>query len=163
MDATSIASVWTLVALIIFLGIVVYLKVPGMVGKSLDDRADKIRGELEEARKLREEAQQLLAEYQRKRKEAEKEASDMIAAAKREADIIVADAKQKTEDYVERRTALAEQKIAQAEREAVNEVRSDAVEIAVAAAGKLLEDKIDNKAAASLFKSSLAEVKTRLN
>lgn len=163
MDATSIASVWTLVALIIFLGIVVYLKVPGMVGKSLDDRADKIRGELEEARKLREEAQQLLAEYQRKRKEAEKEASDMIAAAKREADIIVADAKQKTEDYVERRTALAEQKIAQAEREAVNEVRSDAVEIAVAAAGKLLEDKIDSKAAASLFKSSLAEVKTRLN
>lgn len=163
MDATSIASIWTLVALIIFLGIVVYLKVPGMVGKSLDDRADKIRGELEEARKLREEAQQLLAEYQRKRKEAEKEASDMIAAAKREADIIVADAKQKTEDYVARRTALAEQKIAQAEREAVNEVRSDAVEIAVAAAGKLLEDKIDSKAAASLFKSSLSEVKTRLN
>ncbi len=163
MDATSIASIWALVALIIFLGIVLYLKVPGMIGKSLDDRAEKIRGELEEARKLREEAQQLLAEYQRKRKEAEKEASEMIAAAKHEADIIVADAKQKTEDYVVRRTALAEQKIAQAEREAVNEVRSDAVEIAVAAAGKILQDKIDTKAAASLFKSSLAEVKSRLN
>ena len=163
MDATSIASIWALVALIIFLGIVLYLKVPGMIGKSLDDRADKIRGELEEARKLREEAQQLLAEYQRKRKEAEKEASEMVAAAKHEADIIVADAKQKTEDYVARRTTLAEQKIAQAEREAVNEVRTDAVEIAVAAAGKILEDKIDTKAAASLFKSSLAEVKSRLN
>lgn len=163
MDATSLASVWALVALIIFLGVVLYFKVPGMVGKSLDDRADKIRNELEEARKLREEAQQLLAEYQRKRKEAEKEASDMIAAAKHEADIIVADAKQKTEDYVARRTALAEQKIAQAERDAVNEVRTDAVEIAIAAAGKLLEAKIDDKAAATLFKSSLAEVKSRLN
>ncbi len=163
MDATSLASVWALVALVIFLGIVFYLKVPATVGKTLDARADKIRNDLEEARKLREEAQQLLAEYQRKRKEAEKEASDMITAAKKEAEIIVADAKQKTEDYVARRTALAEQKIAQAEREAVNEVRSDAVEIAVAAAGKLLEDKIDSKAATSLFKSSLSEVKSRLN
>lgn len=163
MDATSMASVWTLVALIIFLGIILYVKVPGMVGKSLDDRADKIRNELEEARKLREEAQQLLAEYQRKRKEAEKEASEMVAAAKHEADAIVADAKQKTEDYVARRTTLAEQKIAQAEREAVNEVRSNAVEIAVAAAGKLLEEKMDTKTTASLFKSTLAEVKSRLN
>ncbi|MEZ5810695.1 MAG: F0F1 ATP synthase subunit B [Rhizobiaceae bacterium] len=163
MDATSLASVWALVALIIFLGVVLYFKVPAMVGKSLDDRADKIRNELEEARKLREDAQQLLAEYQRRRKEAEKEASDMVAAARHEADIIVADAKQKTEDYVARRTALAEQKIAQAERDAVNEVRSDAVEIAVAAAGRLLEAKIDDKAADALFKSSLAEVKSRLN
>lgn len=163
MDATSLATVWALVALVIFLGIVLYLKVPATVGKSLDDRADKIRNELEEARKLREEAQQLLAEYQRKRKEAEKDASDMIEAAKHEAEIIVADAKLKTEDYVARRTALAEQKIAQAERDAVNEVRTDAVEIAIAAAGRILEEKIDNKAAASLFKSSLAEVKSRLN
>ncbi len=163
MDATSMASVWALVALVIFLGIIIYVKVPAMIGKSLDDRADKIRNELEEARKLREEAQQLLAEYQRKRKEAEKEASDMVAAAKHEAEIIVSDAKQKTEDYVARRTALAEQKIAQAERDAVNEVRSNAVEIAVAAAGKLLEGQIDAKAAASLFKKSLADVKSRLN
>lgn len=163
MDATSVASIWTLVALVIFLGIIVYLKVPAMITKSLDDRADKIRDELEEARKLREEAQQLLAEYQRKRKEAEQEASEMVAAAKHEAEAIVTDAKQKTEDYVARRTALAEQKIAQAEREAVNEVRSDAVEIAIAAAGKLLEDRIDGKAAATLFKSSLSEVKSRMN
>lgn len=163
MDATSMASVWTLVALVIFLGIVLYVKVPGMVGKSLDDRADKIRNQLEEARKLREEAQQLLAEYQRKRKEAEKEADEMISAARHEAEAIIADARRKTGDYVARRTALAEQKIARAEREAVNEVRSDAVEIAVAAAGKLLEDRMDGKAAASLFKSSLPEVKSRLN
>ena len=74
------ATFWALVALIIFLAVVVYLKVPGMIGKSLDDRAEKIRNELEEARKLREEAQALLAEYQKKRKEAEKEAGDIVEA-----------------------------------------------------------------------------------
>ena len=76
MDATSLAAVWATVALFIFLGIAAYLKVPGTIGKALDARADRIRNELEEARKLREEAQQVLAEYQRKRKEAEAEATD---------------------------------------------------------------------------------------
>ena len=61
------AAFWALVALVIFLGIVIYLKVPGMINKSLDERAERIRNELDEARRLREEAQQLLAEYQRKR------------------------------------------------------------------------------------------------
>ena len=124
MDATSTATFWALVALVIFLGVVVYIKVPGMIAKALDARADKIRNELDEARRLREEAQQLLAEYQQKRKEAEKEAADIVAAAKREADMLVGEAHKKTEDYVARRTALAEQKIAQAERDAVNEVRA---------------------------------------
>jgi F-type H+-transporting ATPase subunit b len=163
MDATSLASLWALVALVIFIGIVIYLKAPAMVARSLDERAGRIRNELEEARSLREEAQQLLAEYQRKRKEAEQEAEDMVAAARREAEIIVAEAKQKTGEYVARRTALAEQKIAQAERDAVNEVRSDAVAIAVAAAARLMQEKIDAKAAADLFKASLSEVKSRLN
>ena len=163
MDATSLATVWTLVALIIFFGIVVYLKVPGMVTKSLDERADKIRNELDEARKLREEAQQVLAEYQRKRKEAEQEASDIVAAAKRDADLLLEEAKEKTREYVARRTALAEQKIAQAERDAVNEVRSRAVDVAVAAAGDLLASKVDAKARGELFKSALKEVRTRLN
>ncbi|MBO6718952.1 MAG: F0F1 ATP synthase subunit B [Rhizobiaceae bacterium] len=163
MDATSLATVWTLVALVIFLGIVVYVKAPSMVMKSLDDRADRIRNELDEARKLREESQQLLAEYQRKRKEAEQEASDIVAAAKREADLLLEDAKEKTQEYVTRRTAMAEQKIAQAERDAVNEVRSRAVDIAVAAAGDLLASKLDAKSRADLFKSSLGEVRSRLN
>ena len=137
MDATF----WAFVALIIFLGIVFYFKVPGMISKSLDERADQIRNELDEARRLREEAQQLLAEYQRKRKEAEQDAADIVAAAKREADMLVDEAQKKTEEYVARRTALAEQKIAQAERDAVNEVRASAVDIAVEAARKLLGDK----------------------
>ncbi|BCH26222.1 ATP synthase subunit b [Mesorhizobium sp. L-8-10] len=159
MDATF----WALVALVIFLGIVFYMKVPGMLGKSLDERANRIRNELDEARRLREEAQQLLAEYQRKRKEAEQEAGEIVAAAKREATNLVAEAHKKTEDYVARRTALAEQKIAQAERDAVSEVRSSAVDIAVEAARSVLAGKVDAKAGADLFKTSVQELKAKLN
>ncbi|MFU0507680.1 F0F1 ATP synthase subunit B [Pseudaminobacter sp. NGMCC 1.201702] len=159
MDATF----WALVALIIFLAIVLYMKVPALIGKALDRRSNRIREELEEARKLREEAQQLLAEFQRKRKEAEKDAVDIVNAAKHEADLLLADAKQKTEDYVARRTALAEQKIGQAERDAVNEVRSSAVDIAVEAARTLLAGKVDSKVDGNLFKASLQEVKSKLN
>ena len=157
------ATFWALVALIIFLAVIVYLKVPGMIGKSLDDRAEKIRNELEEARKLREEAQALLAEYQKKRKEAEKEAAEIVDAAKREAEMITTDAKQKTEEYVARRTALAEQKIAQAEADALDEVRGSAVEMALAAATRILGDKVSGKTATDLFKQSLDEVKARMN
>lgn len=163
MDATSLASLWATVALVIFLGIVVYMKVPGMISKALDGRADKIRHDLDEARRLREEAQALLAEFQEKRKAAEKEAADIVTAAKREAEMLVAEAHKKTEDYVSRRTAMAEQKIAQAEREAVNEVRSSAVDIAVEAARKLLADNPEIKAGEELFKSSLRELKSKLN
>jgi F-type H+-transporting ATPase subunit b len=159
MDATF----WAFISLIIFLAIVVYLKVPGMMGKSLDERANRIRNELDEARRLREEAQQLLAEYQRKRKEAEQEASEIVAAAKREAGHLVEEAHKKTEDYVARRTALAEQKIAQAERDAVTEVRSSAVDIAVEAARAVLAGKVDAKADANLFKASVQELKSKLN
>jgi F-type H+-transporting ATPase subunit b len=159
MDATF----WALVALVIFAGIVVYLKVPGMIGKSLDERADRIRRELDDARRLREEAQQLLADYQRKRTEAEKEAGDIIAAAKREADQLLTEAHGRTEEYVARREALAELKIGQAEREAVNEVRASAVDIAVEAARALLAAKVDAKAGADIFKASLQEVKSKLN
>jgi F-type H+-transporting ATPase subunit b len=139
------------------------MKVPAMVAKSLDERAARIRHELDEARRLREEAQQLLAEYQRKRKDAEQEAADIVAAAEREAGMLVEEAKKRTEDYVARRTALAEQKIAQAERDAVNEVRSSAVDIAVEAARRLLRGKVDGGVAGDLFQSSLREVRTKLN
>ncbi len=159
MDATF----WAFVALVIFIAIVIYLKVPATISKSLDERAVRIHNELDEARRLREEAQQLLAEYQRKRKEAEKEAGDIVAAAKREAGQLVEDAKKKTDEYVARRTALAEQKIGQAERDAVNEVRARAVDVAVDAARSVLAAKVDGKADADLFKASVAELKARLN
>lgn len=157
------ATWWAFIALIIFIGVIAYFKVPAMIGKALDDRADKISGQLEEARRLREEAQELLAEYMRKRSEAEKEAEEIVDAAKREAAAFSAEAKQKTEDYVKRRTAMAEQKIAQAEAEAVNQVRASAVDVAVAAAEQLLGTKVTSAKANDLFKASIAEIKTRMN
>lgn len=159
MDATF----WALIGLIIFLAILVYLKVPAMMGRSLDERAANIAKELDEARTLREEAQALLAEYHRKRKEAEKEASEIVASAQREAAALLTEAKEKSEDYIVRRNKLAEQKIAQAEADAVNQVRVSAVEIAVAAAGTLIADKMDAKTAGEMFKSSLEQVKNNLN
>ena len=159
MDATF----WAFAGLIIFLGLLAYLKIPAVIAKSLDDRADGIKNQLEEARALREEAQQLLAEYQRKRKEAEEDAAEMVAAAEKEAAAIVEEARQSTEDYVERRKALATQKIAQAEREAVAEVRANAVDLAVLAAGQMIGDKVDAKTSASLFKQSIEDIKSNLN
>ena len=159
MDATF----WAMIALFIFLGVVVYMKVPGMIAKALDERAAKIRNDLDEAQKLRQEAQQLLAEFQKKRKEAEKEAADMVAAAKRESDLIIEEAHKKTEEYVARRAALAELKIGQAERDAVDEVRSIAVDVATEAARAVLTARLDEKASAELFKDSLTALETKLN
>jgi F-type H+-transporting ATPase subunit b len=157
------ATFWAFVALIIFLALLVYLKVPGQVTRSLDNRADRIRGELEEARRLREEAKALLADFQRRRKEAEAEASQIVAAAKHEAELIASEARTKTEEFVTRRTAMAEQKIAQAESQAVADVKALAVDIAVAAAEKLIAAKATGKAAEDLLTRSIAEVKSRLN
>lgn len=159
MDATF----WSLVGLFIFLGLIIYLKVPGMVTKGLDDRAEKIRDELEEARKLREEAQALLAEYEAKRREAENEAEEIVAAAKREASAFAEDAARKTADFVKRRTALAEQKIEQAEASALAEVRSSAIDIAVTAAEQLIAGKMSPAASNSLIKEGIKEVKSKLN
>ncbi len=159
MDATF----WAMIGLFIFLGIVVYMKVPGMLTRNLDDRAEKIRDELDQARKLREDAQQLLAEYQRRRREAEKEAEEIIEAAHHEALSFATEAKRKTEEFVERRTALAEQKIAQAEAQAVDDVRFRAVDVAIAAAEKIVVGKLDPTNADKLIKAGIDEVKARLN
>jgi F-type H+-transporting ATPase subunit b len=157
------ATFWAFIALIIFLALLVYLKVPGQVTGALDNRAERIRGELEEARRLREEAKSLLADFQRRRKEAEVEASQIVAAAKHEAELIASEARAKTEEFVTRRTAMAEQKIAQAETQAVADVKALAVDIAVAAAEKLIAVKATGKAAEDLLTRSIAEVKSRLN
>ena len=157
MDATF----WATAALIVFIALITYLKVPGMITKSLDDRADKIRSDLDEARKLREEAQALLAEYQRKRRDAESEAETIVEAAKREADTLASDAKKKLDEYVERRTKMAEQKIAQAEAQAMQDVKAIAAERAIAASEQVLMSKLSD-GGASLIKSSIAEVKSKL-
>ncbi|NJR13796.1 MAG: F0F1 ATP synthase subunit B, partial [Phyllobacteriaceae bacterium] len=157
------ASFFALVGLLIFIGIIVYLKVPGMMTKGLDDRAVRIRNELDEARNLREEAQKLLAEYQRKREQAEAEAEGIVAQAKRDAGHIVEEARAKTEEFVKRREAMAEQKIALAEADAINEVKSRAVDIAIAASAELMGKNMDAKVAADMFKASLGEIKAKLN
>ena len=154
---------FALVGLILFLALVVYLKVPGMMAKSLDERADQIRNELSEAKRLREEAQHLLVEYQRKRKEAEAEAAHIVAAATREAELLAAEAKKKTEEFVANRTALSEQKIKQAEADAIKEVRSAAIDLAIAAAQSVIAKKADAGVQASLFANAVNDVKSRLN
>lgn len=159
MDSTF----WATVALFLFIGVIFYFKVPGMITGALDKRSEKIRSDLEEARRLREEAQQLLAEYQRKRKEAEQEAESIISSAKHEAEAFAKDAERKTEEYVARRTAQAEQKIAQAESQAVAEVRAAAVDVAVEASQKIIADRMSGSAASDAFKKSLEEVKARMN
>jgi F-type H+-transporting ATPase subunit b len=156
------ATFWALVALVLFFVLIAYLKVPAAITKSLDGRATRIRNEIDEARALKEEAKQQLAEYQRRRREAEQEAKDILEGAKREAEAIVAEARQKNEDYVTRRTAMAEQKIAQAEADAIAEVRASAVDIAVAAATRILAERGETGGASTVDRS-IEEVRRRLN
>jgi F-type H+-transporting ATPase subunit b len=157
------ATFWALVALVIFIGLMVYLKVPATMAKSLDTRADRIRKDLEEARRLRDEARELLAQYERRRKEAEAEAQQIVAAAKHEADLITSEARTKTEEFVARRTAMAEQKIAQAEAQAIADVKSTAVDLAIEAAHKLIASKASGKTAEALVANSISEIKSKLN
>lgn len=163
MNATDWATLWALVSLLIFLGITIYLKVPGMISKALDKRAKDIQDQLSEAQRLREEAQALLSEYQRKRKEAEAEADQIVASAKREAAMMAEEAKRKTEEYVARRNQLSEQKIKQAETDAITAVRAAAVDLAVAAAQKIAAEKATGKTGEDLFRNALDQVRTRLN
>ena len=157
------ATFFALVGLVLFLALIVYLKVPGMMAKSLDERAGKISHELDEAKRLREEAQALLAEYQRKRKEAEADAAEILAAAQREAAMLTEEARQKTEEFVARRNALSEQKIKQAEADAIGAVRAAAVDLAIAAAEKVIAQKADANTQQALFKDAVSTVQSRLN
>jgi F-type H+-transporting ATPase subunit b len=157
------AAFWALAGLVLFFALIVYMKVPGMVGASLDQRADAIRGELEQARKLREEAEALLADYKRRAAEAEGEAAAIVEQAKREAEALTVEARRRMEDYVASRTRLAEQKIAQAEQQAVQEVRSLSADVAVAAAEKLLAARVKGETAAALVEKAIGDVKAKLN
>ena len=132
------AEAWVAVAFVLFLGILVYVGAHRRVIDGIDQRQARIKAELEEARRLREEAQALLVEYQRKRHEADREAEAIIATANAEAERLAAEGKARMEDFVARRTKMAETKIAQAEAQALADVRSSAADAAVAAAEKIL-------------------------
>jgi F-type H+-transporting ATPase subunit b len=157
------ASFWALIALILFLALIVYLKVPGMITKALDARAEKVRSELEEARRLREEAQAVLADFRRKTQNADEEADAIIAQAKSEAERMTAETEEALEEMIARRTAAAESRIAQAEAQALGEVRSRATDIAIAASEKLLAEQAKGKTAADLIDSAISDVKARIN
>lgn len=157
------AEFWVAVAFVIFVAGLGYLGVHRMIAKSLDERAARIRAELDEARKLKDEAAELLAEYQRKRQAAEGEAQDIISGAKAEAERMAAEAKTRIEDFVARRTKMAEAKIAQAEVQAAADVRSAAAEAAVAAAEKILSAETKGKLAGELIAKGIDDVRKKLN
>jgi F-type H+-transporting ATPase subunit b len=157
------AEFWVALGFFVFLGLLGYIGVHRKIATALDDRAAHIKAELDEARKLRDDAAQLLADYQRKRQEAEGEAQEIIAGAKAEAERLAADAKAKVEEFVARRTQLAETKIAQAEAQAAAEVRGAAAEAAVAAAEKILAQEAKGKLAAELIAKGIEDVRKKLN
>ncbi len=157
------AEFWVLLGFLFFLGLLGYIGVHKKVAKALDDRAERIKAELDEARKLRDEASQLLADYQRKRQEAESEAQGIIAGAQAEAERMAADAKSKVEEFVARRTQMAETKIAQAEAQATADVRAAAAEAAVAAAEKILTQQTKGELGDKLIAQGIAELGKQLN
>ncbi len=154
---------WVLLSFLIFCGILVYLGVPDMTAKGLDTRADRIRHELDEARRLREEAQALLTEYQKKVREAEEEAKSIIDQARSEAEALEKDTEIKLKESLERRTKLAEDKISRAEAQAVSEVKSSAIDAAVAAAEKVVAKKVAGDKGTNLIDESIKSLGNRLN
>ena len=157
------AEFWVAVAFVIFIGVLIYVGVPKMLLNALDDRAKRVQAELDEASRLKEEAQKLLAEYKAKQRQADEEAAAIIEGAKAEAERIAAESKTKMEEFVERRTKLAETKIAQAEAQAVADVRAAAAEAAVTAAEKILTESVKGKVADDLLTRGISDVKTKLN
>jgi F-type H+-transporting ATPase subunit b len=156
------AETWVAVAFLIFLAIV--WKVGGFTAltSGLDKRGAKIKAELEDARILREEAQRVLADYQKKRLEAEAEAAEIVRTARAEAERLANETQAKLADFLVRRTKMAEQKIAQAEAQAAADVRAAAAEAAVKASEQILRAKAATSGEGLLLKG-LGEVRSKLN
>jgi F-type H+-transporting ATPase subunit b len=154
---------WVAVALVIFLAMLAKFGVHKSIIGALDARGERVAQELAEARRLRQDAEKLLAEYDAKRKAAESEAAGIVAAAREEATRLAAEAEAKLADFVTRRTKSAEDKIAQAEAQAEGEVRAAAAEAATRAAETILRSQMAGKAGDAAFASGLQEVKAKLN
>jgi F-type H+-transporting ATPase subunit b len=157
------AEFWVAVSFFIFLGVLGYVGVHKKVVDALDHRRDRIKAELDEARRLREEAQALLAHYQQKQKEAESEAAAILTSAKADAERMTIEAEAKMNEFIARRTKMAEAKIAQAEVQATADVRAAAAEAAVAAAERILKDTAKGKVAEDLLARGIEDVKNKLN
>lgn len=153
-------TLWVAVGFLIFIGVVVYAGGHKMLLSGIDARGEKISAELNEARRLREEAQALLASFEAKKVQAAKDAEEIVASAKAEADRLKADAAAKLDDFVTRRTKQAELKIAQAEAQAASEVRAAAADLAAQAAGQVMAAGGSTDKA---FTTALGEIKAKLN
>src|SRR5438067_11597498 len=154
---------WVAIAFVILLVLFAYLGIHKTVLTALDHRAQRIKAELDDARRLKEEAAKLLSEYQARRASAEREAQDIIESAKTEAERIAAEAKTKMEDFVTRRTKTAESKIALAEAQAMADVRAAAADAAVTAASTILSQTVKGDVANDLLSKGIAEVREKLN
>lgn len=154
---------WVLVSFAGFVGLLIYYGIPAKVATLLDQRAEKIRRELDEARRIRDEARDILADYESKRRGAEKEAQDIVAQAGREAESYAEEMRQAMKDSLERRKKLAQDKIARAETQAVAEVRALAVDKAVAAAEAIIRDGMTADRAQTLIQAGVADVRAKLN
>lgn len=154
---------WVGVAFVILMGLMVRAKVPSLITKSLDDRALAIKSELDEARRLREDAEKLLSDYQKKYTDAEKEAQAIVENARREAEALASETRKSLKEGLERRAKMAEDKIARAEAQAVSEVRGAAVDLAVAASQRMLGEKMAGGGGSGMIDQSIRELKGRLN
>ena len=157
------AEFWVAVSFVGFLAILIYYKIPALLAKALDERAAAIRKELDEARRLRDEAQNLLNDYQKKYRNAGLEAEFIIEQARGEAEAYAKETRASLAELLERRTRQAEEKIARAEAQAVDEVRAAAVDTALAAAERILREKASGAAGAALIDDSIRGLKGRLN
>ena len=154
---------WVAVAFVILMAVFAYFGIHRTVLTALDHRSERIKAELDDARRLKDEAAKLLAEYKARHAKAEAEAQDIIASAKAEAERIASEAKTKLEDFVARRTKTAEGKIALAEAQALADVRAAAANAAVTAASAVLSQSVQGSVADDLLTKGIAEVKAKLN
>ena len=154
---------WVAIGFAIVIAIFLRLRVPSMVGKMLDERAHAIANELEEAKRLREEAAALLAGYQQKAAQAEGEAAQILADAKAEAERYAKETRAALRQQIDRRAQMAKDKIAQAEATALAEIRALAADKAAAAAEKLIADRLDEKRSNALVEDAIKDLPGKLN
>ncbi len=152
-----------LLGFIVFIAVLFYFKVPGMIGGALDNRAEGIKSELDEARALHEEARSLLASYERKQREVQTQADAIVAAAKDDAVLAAEQAKVDLEKSIARRLAAARDQIASAEASAVKEVRDQAITVAVSAANTVLAKQMTATRANKLIDNAIADVGEKLH
>jgi F-type H+-transporting ATPase subunit b len=153
---------WVALSFVVFMLVAFKFGVHRTIAGALDSRGAAIKAELEEAKRLKDEAEKLLAEYKRKAREAEGEAQAIIAQANTEAKQIAADAKTRLEEFVARRTKMAETKIAQAEQQAMAEVRAAAADAAVKAAETIVAETAKGQEGQALLENAIKDVKARL-